>query len=211
MNYTKLDDYAHFPDDSATLESLFLNEQMIGLLDLIEDDQAKAQAREKFIAAIQSVLPELQQDEKNQPEGGLKILVKSHHVQLREVLLKITRSAFPIAIKGILMAAGVGGGGIGVDVATAAGEAAISVRELIQKLDATELDTCEAILRVITRKEPLVLTVHKANLDEIEAIFNNDPELTKPANLQLTVDDLTNRGVLEAEAVGGTTYYKVTF
>ena len=211
MNYTKLDDYAHFADDSATLESLFLNEQMIGLLDLIEDEQAKGRARQGIIAALQGVLNELQQDEKNQPEGNFKVLVKSHHVQLREVLFKITRSAFPIALKGILIAAGVGGGDVGVDVAAAAGEAAISVRELIQRLDASELDTCEAILRVVARKEPLVLTVHRASLDEIEAVFNNDPELTKPDNLQLTVNDLSNRHVLEAEVVGGAIYYKVTF
>jgi hypothetical protein len=207
QDYVELDDYAHFKDDPAVIERLFFeeNETMRGLLKKIPDEEERAKAKQEIIAAIQSFLARLQKEDINQPEGGLKVIVKGHHIQLRKALLKIARAAIPVAAVAIL------GGDPSFEVVGAVAEGTTSTFELIQKLNDSELATCEAVLRVINRKKPLTLTVHKANLEEVEDIFDHDPELLRPGSVENTLKDLAGRGVLQKEEASGTTYYKVTF
>lgn len=209
QDYVELDDYAHFKDDPAVIERLFIekNETMRGLLEKIPDEGQRAKAKQEVIATIQSFLAKLQKEEINQPEGGLKVIIKGHHIQLRKALLKIAKAAIPVAAVAIL------GGDPTIEVVGAVAEGTTSTFELIQKLDDSELATCEAVLRVINRKKPLTLTVHKANLEEVEGIFDHDSELLRPESVADTLKDLTERGVLQKEkdTASGTTYYKVTF
>jgi hypothetical protein len=207
QDYVELDDYAHFKDDPVVIERLFIkeNETMRGLLEKIPDEGERAKAKQEIIAAIQRFLAQLQKEDINQPEGGLKVIIKGHHIQLRKALLKIARAAIPVAAVLIL------GGDPKFEVVGAVAEGATSTFELIQKLDDSELSTCEAVLRAINRKTPLTLTVHMASLEEVEDIFDHDSELLRPKSVEDALKDLAERGVLQKESVSGTTFYKVTF
>jgi len=208
MDYIELDEYAHFASDPNTIEQLFLHDEGLSALDAIKDDSTKARLRAKIISQLQQTLEEIQQLDKNQPEGELKVIVKKHHIQLRKGIFNIVRLAIPLALKAALVGIGAGDG---VDLITKGSEAVISTKELIQKLDVTELGTCEAILRAIARKKPLVLTVHQASLAEIQQIFKDDPELIAPENLNETLADLTQRSVLTKTMIEKITYYNVVF
>jgi hypothetical protein len=207
MNYEELDDYVHFQPDAETIEQLFFDDDSFAFLDEIQNTETREEIKSKIISSIQALMPELQNDEKNEPEAGFKILVKKHHIQLRKILLKIARNVVPIAVKTALA----GPAGLAVEATVAVGDTIFETRELFQKLDESELDTCEAISRVIARKERLTLTIHKASLSEVEEIFKHDSELEKPDNVEATLKKLVEKKVLDAEEMGSTPYYKIVF
>jgi hypothetical protein len=208
MDYQELDDYAHFADNTQTIEHLFLANDNFAFLNEIKDATVRAEIRSTIISSIQALMPELQADEKNEPEGGFKIIVRKHHIQLRKALLRIAKNVVPIAAKAALIGVGAD---IGIKAGVAVAENIYATTKLIQKLDESELDTCEAISRVIARKESFTLTIHKASLDEVEKIFEHDLELEKPANVEATVKNLVEKKVLEVETIGSTPYYEIVF
>lgn len=208
MDYQEFDDYALFADNTQTVEHLFLANGSFTFLNEIKDEMVRAEIRSTIISSIQALMPELQADEKNKPEGGFKTLMGKHHIQLRNVLLRIARNVAPIAAKAALIGIGAD---IGIEAGIAVGETIHATGKLIQKLAESELDTCEAISRVIARKEPLTLAIHKASLDEVENIFEHDSELEKPTSVEATLKSLVEKKVLELENIGSTPYYKIVF
>jgi hypothetical protein len=208
MDYQELDDYAHFADSTQTIEQLFLANDNFAFLNEIKDETVRAEIKSTIISSIQSLMPALQADEKNEPEGGFKILVGKHHIQLRKGLLRIARNVVPIAAKCALIGVGAD---TGIEAGVTVADTIHATVKLIQKLDESELDTCEAISRVIARKQSLTLAIHKASVEEVKEIFDHDAELERPTNIEATLNTLVEKKVLELEKVGSTSYYKIVF
>jgi hypothetical protein len=208
MQLQKLGGYVFIEKNEAAIKSLLSEGELGEIFGQVSDPLEREAAIASSIGEIRNILEELQAEPINLSEGELKAIVGSHHIKLREGIY----SCLFIGSQLILTLA-LGATGPGLVWIVPGGSAIIQsvskARDLIKKLDESELATCEAVFRAIKHKHAQALKVNKASLAEISTIFDTDPNLLRPDELEVVISGLVSKGVLNQSTVGKEVYYEL--
>jgi len=158
---------------------------------------------ELVAAEIKKSLEEAEKTDLNQPEAGVRFIVKSTHIQLQDGVWEFVVLSVHLLVEYHNPIA------VGMGIAEAVRKA-VAITTRLQPFD---LYLCNAILRIVKRHRdsPKVLKIIEADRAEIEKELT-DAEVPIPPNLDEMLHELREKGVL-AEVFHGTRgpYYRVVF
>ena len=181
-------------------------EQLLRATEILDANHAgKATADAQTTQLIVEALDDLQKAPINQPEGGLRVLIKDTHINLRGTLWEIVALGTELSIEH----------NNPVAVALAVAKAVRSICEKIKRLDdPMELLVARAIVGVaaVHKRSGQILAVPEVSVDEITGELRAQGFPSAPANLSELLAHLRGGHIVkEVFHEDRGPYYVVTF
>jgi hypothetical protein len=171
-------------DDDAGLEKALRALGFMEQIEQIEDARERERALGEAKARLKDFFEEVHGLPVNQPDGEVKAIVRGKFIPVWKTLFTFVEVGAKVV------------GSLHSPVAALSLLSTLpKLKDLVKRLDDTELLVIEALLTVIFRKQPLVLKEDGASRDEIKALFLERGEA--PPDIDGVLAGLGAKGVLK--------------